>query len=66
MHAIQTRCLKCGTVFASTAGRVLHCSCCYADENYLKAVITDTVLGEPGTSAHLAECAVPLDAAQVA
>lgn len=43
MRAIQTRCLKCGTVFTSTGSRVLHCTCCYADENYLKPVMTDAV-----------------------
>jgi predicted nucleic acid-binding Zn-ribbon protein len=58
MRAIQTRCLKCGTVFASTGNRVLHCTCCYADENYLKPVITEV-------AAHLAaERAAHLDSSQ--
>lgn len=41
MRAIQTRCMKCGTVFTSTLDRVLHCTCCYADESYLKRVLTN-------------------------
>jgi uncharacterized OB-fold protein len=40
MHAIQTRCLKCGSVFSSSRPRVTYCQCCFADECYLKPVLT--------------------------
>jgi hypothetical protein len=41
MHAIQIRCLKCGSVFDSSGQRVKHCTCCFADGTYLKSVLTD-------------------------
>ena len=38
MTLVQTRCLKCGTVFVPARMPVNFCSCCYADAHYLRPV----------------------------
>ena len=44
MRVSQSRCLKCGSVFVQSPRRISYCTCCFADETYLKPVI---VAAEP-------------------
>ena len=36
MRVVQSRCLKCGSVFAAAKKRISYCTTCFADETYLK------------------------------
>lgn len=45
MRVVQSRCMKCGTVFAAPRKRVSYCTCCFADETYLKPVEADAGAG---------------------
>lgn len=45
MRLSPLRCLKCGTVF--TAAQSRYCTCCFADESYLKAAVEVTACPTP-------------------
>lgn len=40
MRVIRTRCLKCGSVFEPSQKRISYCITCFADEAYLKPVMS--------------------------
>lgn len=39
MRVSPFRCLKCGTIFTAAQGR--YCTCCFADETYLKPALPE-------------------------